>query len=118
MKVWILVLISVVMVLVSGKAFAVGQEGLFSKGEALYNKNCSRCHGLKGAGTDKGPPLVHDIYKPSHHGDMAFHLAVMNGVRAHHWRFGDMPKIEGVGMAEAGMITKYIRSIQREAGIF
>lgn len=118
MKVWICVLFSAIMVFVSGVALAGGNEDLIAKGEALYNKNCSRCHGLKGAGTDKGPPFINKIYKPSHHGDMAFQMAVLNGVRAHHWGFGDMPRIERAGMAETAMMIKYIRAIQREAGIY
>jgi len=31
------------------------------EGKALFDTNCAPCHGLKAAGTDHGPPLVHDI---------------------------------------------------------
>ena len=37
------------------------------------------------------PPLVHKLYEPGHHSDMAFIMAAKNGVRSHHWRFGNMP---------------------------
>ena len=87
-------------------------------GEALYDRHCSKCHGAKGSGTDKGPPLVHMIYHPNHHGDMAFYFAVERGVVSHHWRFGDMPKIPGLKEDDAGNIIQYIRRLQKEAGIF
>ena len=41
-------------------------------GEAKFTANCSRCHGAGGVGTNQGPPLVHKIYEPNHHGDAAF----------------------------------------------
>jgi len=89
-----------------------------SKGEALFNANCAACHGAQAVGTDKGPPLVHRIYEPNHHGDMAFLLAVKNGARQHHWPFGDMPPVEGVEDADVALIVTYVRGLQREAGIF
>ncbi|MCP3678627.1 MAG: cytochrome c [Deltaproteobacteria bacterium] len=89
----------------------------FEKGAGLFKLNCASCHGLEGVGTDKGPPLVHKIYEPGHHGDMSFYLAVMKGVRAHHWRFGDMPKVEGLREKEVGSIILYVRFLQRLAGI-
>ena len=63
-------------------------------GEKKFNASCSRCHGLHGKGTNNGPPLVHKIYEPNHHGDFAFQRAAAQGVRAHHWKFGNMPKID------------------------
>lgn len=98
--------------------FTTKVETPSSEGKAVYNKRCSVCHGAKGVGTDKGPPLVHKIYNPNHHADMSFHLAVKVGVRAHHWRFGNMPKIEGVSKEETDMIIKYVRGLQKESGIF
>ena len=89
----------------------------YTKGEAAYNTYCARCHGLRAAGTDHGPTFISRIYEPSHHGDPAFQLAAMNGVRAHHWNFGDMPKIEGVSPQEVDQIIRYVRWLQRQAGI-
>ena len=86
-------------------------------GESKFAANCAACHGLRGVGTKQGPPLVHKIYEPNHHADIAFHRAVENGVRAHHWEFGNMPKIEGVTPAETDQIIRYVRWLQREAGI-
>ncbi len=88
------------------------------EGEELYNKKCSMCHGAKGIGSAMGPPLVHKIYEPSHHGDASFHMAVTRGVRAHHWKFGNMAPVAGVESAEVAEIVKYIRGLQREAGIY
>jgi cytochrome c len=87
-------------------------------GETLFNNNCARCHGERGTGTSNGPPLVHKIYEPNHHGDAAFQRAASMGVRAHHWQFGDMPKIPGVTPADVEQIVTYVRWLQRQAGIF
>ena len=88
----------------------------FQQGETKFNANCARC-GQQAAGTTQGPPLVHKIYEPNHHGDIAFQRAAANGVRAHHWKFGDMPKIEGVTPADVEQIIQYVRWLQRQAGI-
>ena len=87
-------------------------------GESLFAAKCAACHGENAAGQDgAGPPLVHKIYEPSHHADMAFVLAVRQGVRAHHWRFGDMPAVETVSDQEIQKIVAYIRALQRANGI-
>lgn len=89
----------------------------FQNGEAKFKANCARCHGERAVGTAQGPPLVHKIYEPNHHGDAAFQRAAANGVRAHHWQFGDMPKIEGVTPEDVEQIVAYVRWLQRQAGI-
>jgi hypothetical protein len=58
------------------------------------------------------------VYAPQLHADIAFLLAVERGVRAHHWRFGDMPKIGGVGKEDVSQIVGYVRWLQREAKIY
>ena len=87
------------------------------KGAELFRKYCSGCHGRYANGSNKGPPLVHKTYNPSHHADLAFNLAVKNGVRRHHWRFGDMPPQPGVSPQAVGHIVAYVRTLQRQAGI-
>jgi mono/diheme cytochrome c family protein len=87
-------------------------------GEAKFNASCAACHGRQGTGTGQGPPLVHKIYEPNHHGDAAFQRAAGVGVKAHHWEFGNMPKIESVTPADVEQITSYVRWLQRQAGIF
>jgi mono/diheme cytochrome c family protein len=89
----------------------------FQAGEAKFNAHCSACHGPRASGTQQGPPLVHKIYEPNHHGDAAFLRAAEFGVKAHHWEFGNMPKIDGVTAADVEQITRYIRWLQRQAGI-
>lgn len=87
------------------------------KGQAKFAAHCARCHGDGGVGTAQGPPLVHKIYEPNHHGDQAFQRAASSGVRAHHWNFGDMPKVEGVTTDDVSEIIRYVRWLQRQAGI-
>ena len=89
----------------------------FQTGETTFNANCATCHGKQAAGTDHGPPLVHKVYEPNHHGDQAFQRAAANGVQAHHWQFGNMPKIEAVKPDDVDQIVKYVRWLQRQAGI-
>lgn len=86
-------------------------------GKRLYEKFCAACHGAGLDGTDKGPPLLHRIYEPSHHGDAAFQLAARNGVRAHHWRFGDMAPVPQATSDDVAHITAYVRFEQRKVGI-
>lgn len=86
-------------------------------GEALYEKHCASCHGRDLVGSDKGPPFTHRIYETSHHGDIAFQMAAKNGVRAHHWPFGDMEPVPAVTPDDVAHITAYIRMHQRKAGI-
>jgi mono/diheme cytochrome c family protein len=90
----------------------------FQAGEAKFAANCAACHGQAGVGTAQGPPLVHKIYEPNHHGDAAFQRAAANGVKAHHWEFGNMPKIDSVTPEDVDQIIRYVRWLQRQAGIF
>lgn len=87
------------------------------KGEAAFNDNCAACHGDNASGTDQGPPLIHDIYNPGHHADGAFFLAAKNGVRAHHWPYGNMPKQPQVSAGEVAAIVAYVRELQAANGI-
>lgn len=87
-------------------------------GRTAFNAKCATCHGLNAAGQrGVAPPLIHKIYEPSHHGDEAFLRAAANGVRSHHWPFGDMPPVEGLTRGDVTMIVAYIREIQQANGI-
>lgn len=86
-------------------------------GERTFDQHCSACHGKNAAGTKSGPPLVHKIYEPSHHGDGAFFRAVRQGVTAHHWHFGHMPVVPTVSEQEIASIVRYVRVLQRANGI-
>lgn len=87
-------------------------------GKTAFDAICADCHGSNAAGNaTAGPPLIHKVYEPSHHGDMSFQLAVQNGVRAHHWKFGNMPAQDGLTKADVSAIIAYVRELQRENGI-
>lgn len=87
-------------------------------GKTAFEAKCAVCHGANAAGQDGvAPPLVHKIYEPSHHGDATFLLAAKNGVRAHHWRFGNMPPVEGLTDGDVKMIIAYVRELQSANGI-
>lgn len=88
-----------------------------AKGKTLFEKNCASCHGNDLNGSDKGPPFLHRVYVPSHHSDLAFQLAVKNGSRQHHWKFGDMKPVPGVTPDDVAHITAYVRGEQRKVGI-
>lgn len=88
-----------------------------AEGKAAFNAVCATCHGTNAAGSDKGPPLVHDIYNPGHHSDAAFYLAAQRGVRQHHWRFGNMPAQPQISEAEIRDIVQYVRELQLANGI-
>ena len=87
------------------------------EGEALFNKTCAACHGQNALGTEKGPPFIHDIYNPGHHSDDAFFFAVQNGVRQHHWPYGDMPAQAQVSRDDVAKIVTYVRELQSANGI-
>ena len=88
----------------------------YGQGKNLFEKNCSSCHGEWGKGTSIGPPLMHQFYVSSHHGDKAFYNAALNGARAHHWKFGDMPPVPGIDRAALDKIIPYIRWLQVQNG--
>ena len=87
------------------------------EGAGLFAKTCAICHGQNASGSDKGPPLVHQIYEPGHHDDNSFYRAARQGVQAHHWSFGDMPPAPGVSNRDMSEIISYVRALQVAAGI-
>lgn len=92
-------------------------SALARTGEGVFNGVCAQCHGKNAAGTDRGPSLLHPFYNPGHHGDAAFFMAAQNGVRAHHWQFGDMPPQPDVSRADVAAIVRYVRELQEANGI-
>ncbi len=89
-----------------------------ANGGKLFAAKCAACHGANAAGSNKGPPLVHKIYEPNHHGDGSFLAAARNGARAHHWPYGDMPPVPGISDKEVAQIVVYVRELQRANGIY
>ncbi|MBN33888.1 MAG: cytochrome C [Rhodospirillaceae bacterium] len=116
----------VLCLLVSGTAFGNDHlvsitvpdlSGLAQGGQTIFEANCSSCHGVAGGGTEQGPPLIHIIYEPSHHADFAFVNAIRNGVRAHHWPYGDMAPVEGLTNAGIQAVIAFVREVQVAHGI-
>ena len=87
------------------------------RGARVFAANCSTCHGENAAGSDRAPPLAHKIYESSHHGDQSFLAAVRNGVRRHHWQYGNMLPQPGVSNRQVAQIVTYAREMQRANGI-
>jgi mono/diheme cytochrome c family protein len=101
----------------SATVLALDIPAEFAEGEVAFQANCASCHGERALGSDQGPPLVHIIYEPSHHADIAFFMAADRGVRAHHWQFGDMPPVPTVSNEQMTAIVAYVRYLQRQVGI-
>ena len=91
--------------------------GAVQAGEKLFNTNCSACHGVGAVGTIQGPPLLDRTYHPGHHNDFSIRNAIKNGVRSHHWDFGNMLPVAGVSDDDAEKIICYIRDTQLANGI-
>lgn len=85
-------------------------------GAALYAEHCASCHGADLRGTDVGPSHLSVVYEPGHHPDDAFRAAITDGVRAHHWPFGDMPPVPGLDEEEVDAIIRHVRQAQEEHG--
>lgn len=120
-------LTAVLSLTVGGKPAAVrfAQEALVRpalspdsvKGEEAFKKVCAECHGAALRGTDAGPPLLHPLYlATAGHGDDVILAAIAGGAKAHHWRFGDMAKPEGVPPGTEAAILAYIRAMQAANG--
>ena len=86
-------------------------------GQKVFDQQCASCHGLNGAGTRKGPPLIHDIYNPGHHSNKSFYNAVSRGVRQHHWSYGNMPAQKQLGFSDMAALVQFIREVQKQNGI-
>lgn len=90
---------------------------LAATGQTAFDANCAGCHGENGGGTEQGPSLIHPIYNPGHHGDMAFVFAARRGVVRHHWKFGNMPPQPQVTDADIAAIIRFVREVQQANGI-
>ena len=108
---------AVAVVLLSGCGGGGEGSGLAQQGQAVFEANCAVCHGQRAVGTQQGPPLVHEVYEPSHHADESFRNAVSQGVQPHHWEFGPMLPVASVEGEDLDAVIAYVRSLQRDAGI-
>ena len=94
----------------------VQNPALVAEGETMYQASCAACHGSDLRGTAVGPSHLSVIYNPDHHGEGAFAVAAITGVKAHHWRFGDMPPVAGITQEDMVRIIAFIREAQRTEG--
>ena len=92
-------------------------SALAQRGKVVFDEKCSTCHGINGAGTKQGPPLIHKTYNPGHHNNEAFYRAVKNGVVKHHWNFDNMAPIPDVSQRQVSHIVRYVRELQEANGI-
>lgn len=92
---------------------------LVATGDELFHgeATCATCHGADLRGTSMGPPLLDEVYVPSHHPDEAIRRAVRNGVQPHHWDFGPMPPLPHLDDDDIDALIAYVRDTQRAAGI-
>lgn len=89
-----------------------------ARGQGFFQAVCAQCHGPNAGGLEgSGPPLIHKIYEPGHHGDFAIVRAARQGVQSHHWRFGNMPPVKGLTDGDLQDIIAFIRTVQRDNGI-
>ena len=88
------------------------------RGQAAYDRFCAECHGLNLAGTNKGPTFLQRVYHPGLHGDRAFFVAPVRGVKQHHWRFGDMKPVAGIRQEDIIVIIPYVRALQQANGLY
>jgi cytochrome c2 len=89
-----------------------------ARGQVAFGRYCASCHGRAADGTDKGPPLIHQFYRPGHHGDASFVAATRRGAKGHHWRFGDMKPVEGVSDGDLADLIGFVREVQHANGLF
>jgi mono/diheme cytochrome c family protein len=87
-------------------------------GRKVFEAVCATCHGPSLRGSDNGPPLLHPFYAlGSAHGDDVILDAITKGAKAHMWRFGDMPKPEGLKPGQEKDVLAYIRAMQAANGL-
>ena len=90
---------------------------LAARGEAVFEGTCAACHGVNMMGTENGPSLLVQVYRPSIHADFAIMSAIKNGVAAHHGRFPSMPPQDDITGDQVAELTAYIRELQAANGI-
>lgn len=87
-------------------------------GKQVFEQNCAVCHGTALRGSDHAPPLLHPSYAPgSGHGDEVILAAARTGAKSHMWKFGDMPKPEGLKPGQEKDVLAYIRAMQAANGL-
>lgn len=87
-------------------------------GRKVFEAVCAACHGPALRGSDNGPPLLHPFYaQGSAHGDDVILDAITKGAKQHMWKFGDMPKPEGLKPGQEKDVLAYLRAMQAANGL-
>lgn len=87
-------------------------------GKQAFEAVCAACHGVALRGSDNAPPLLHPFYAPgSGHGDDVILAAARAGAKSHMWKFGDMPKPEGLKPGQENAVLAYLRAMQAANGL-
>ncbi len=94
-----------------------GHAEAVEAGSTIFAANCALCHGSDLRGSSTGPSLLHEYYVPSHHSNASFVIAVLRGVRQHHWDFGNMPAVEGLEIEQVHQVICFIRQTQLDEGV-
>lgn len=81
-------------------------------GADSYQTFCAACHGTDLRGTTQGSSLLSIVYEPNHHADFAFTTAIKDGVKAHHWKFNDMPPTASITDDEIAAVIAFVRNVQ------
>lgn len=119
---WLLVLIVAMAVAGCGGGSSTAADpmppdaSLLARGREVFATSCAECHGADLRGTDQGPSFLSIVYEPDHHADIAFLLAAQRGVGQHHWRFGDMPPVDGVSEEDIAAVAAFVRETQSTEG--
>jgi len=93
-------------------------SGPAQAGAKVYAAACATCHGASLRGSDAGPPLLHPYYAAGGgHGDEVVLSAITKGAQSHHWKFGDMPKPDGIKPGQETDLLAFIRAMQAANGI-
>jgi cytochrome c len=89
---------------------------LVAEGEPVYRASCAACHGADLRGSEFGPSQFSVVYQPGHHSDESYMSAMVNGVPAHHWDFGDMAAVPDLSPDDMTRIIAFVRENQRIEG--
>ena len=87
------------------KEYQLGQTG--------YHRVCAQCHGADAMGGKRAPTFLQVKFDPNNFSNSRIARTIINGSNS-----GAMPSQKGrVNDEEIGEIIKYIRHIQKQAGI-
>lgn len=85
-----------------------------SRGQIVFNNNCSSCHGMDGIGdTDIGPPLIHPYYRADILSDEGIIKVIKQGTPEDKWKYGHMPAQITITDVEVNEIIEFYNALRR-----